>query len=477
VPLDYSNPSGQTITIAVSKIPAANPATRRGVLLFNPGGPGGSGLFFPAELVALGLPQSVLDTYDLIGFDPRGIGESTPVTCNLTAQQADQAFPLLAQSGGFSASVQFAQLIANGCASASTSSLLPYMTTANTAQDMDQIRQGLGDATISYYGVSYGTYLGAVYASLFPQNTDRFILDSNVDPQWVWQTQFRDFGPGGALRFPDFANYAAANNSTYGLGSTPAQVTQDFFTLESNLEQNPQPLTAFFTDGTSVNGPVFQLVSFSLMYFASELPEDAGVWQELQAELAASSTSSTAVQAGFQTYPAVPIDNGVAGGLAVVCDDVAWPTDVSEYQSNLNADSAKWPMYGSLGSNIQACAFWPNQPVAPLVQISSVGPRNILMLQNERDLATTYTGALQMHTDLGHRSRLVSVDEGGHGVYVFNPNTCANDAATAYLVNGTFPSSDVLCPANPTTATAAPLSPAQQTVLRRIRRQMTPLRH
>jgi hypothetical protein len=319
-----------------------------------------------------------------------------------------------------------------------------------------------------------------VYASLFPQNTDRFILDSNVDPQWVWQTQFRDFGPGGAVRFPDFANYAAANNSTYGLGSTPAQITQDFFTLESSLERNPQPLDTptfpIFPDGTLVNGPLFQLVTLSFMYFASELPEDAGIWQTLQAELAASSTSSTVAQAGFQAFPAVPVDNGVSGGMAVVCDDVAWPTDVSEYRSNLNADSAAWPMFGSVGSNIQACAFWPNRPVAPVVQISSVGPSNILMLQNFGDPATIYTGALQMHTDLGQRSRLVSVDAGGHGVYVFNPNTCANDAATAYLVNGTFPSSDVLCPANPTTATAAPLSPAQQAVLRQIRRQMTPLR-
>jgi pimeloyl-ACP methyl ester carboxylesterase len=473
VPLDYQNPNGQTISVAVSRITAANPSLRRGVLLLNPGGPGGSGLDLP-RLFSTALPQSVLDRYDLIGFDPRFIGRSTPLTCNLTEQQSDQAFPMLTQSGGFPATVQFAQLIANDCAHAA-SGMLPFITTVNTARDMEQIRQGLGEDKISYLGYSYGTYLGAVYASLFPQRTDRFILDSSVDPQWVWRTQFRGWGQGGKLRFPDFANFAAANNSTYQLGSTPDQINQLFFDLRSKLAQNPVPLPSEFSDGTLVNGPVFTAITFGNMYFESDLPNLAWDWQQLKASTGSASEASPAMaKPAAASFPAVPVDNAVVAGLAVVCDDVSWPTSVGEYQRDLNADSKQFPMFGALGSNIQACAFWPNQAVEPLVPISSVGPSNILMLQNLRDLATLYTGALEMHSELGQRSRLVSVDAGGHAIYIFNPNTCANDAATAYLANGTFPASDVSCPANAAANVAAPSSPAREAAIREMRRRKIP---
>lgn len=184
VPLNYQNPNGQKITVAVSRVPAADPSHRRGVLFLNPGGPGGPGLDLPTQFATL-MPQSVLNQYDLVGFDPRGVGQSTPVSCGLTKSQATQALVPLTQNNNFADTTAFMEQVADKCA-ATSGSVLPYITTNNTARDMDQIRQALGEQKISYFAYSYGTYLGTVYASLFPQQTDRFVLDSNVDANWVW---------------------------------------------------------------------------------------------------------------------------------------------------------------------------------------------------------------------------------------------------------------------------------------------------
>jgi len=453
VPLDYRNPAGPHIDIAVSKIPAANPAQRRGVLLVNPGGPGGAGLNIP-RLFTLLWPQQVFDTYDVIGFDPRGVGESTPVTCDLTSMQAVQAFPTLTQSNSFAATVAWAQTVADDCTHAS-GQVLPYITTANTARDMDVIRQALGETKISYYGLSYGTYLGSVYASLFPNQTDRLVLDSNVDPQWVWRTEFRGWALGGEVRFQDFAQYAAANAATYHLGNTPADVTTLFFQTVAQLNQHPVSVPDIINDGTLINGEFFRELVFSGLDFDSAFSGLGSEWDEiLQAEQGVTANQAN----GAPVTPAdtvTPADNQMASGLAIVCDDVAWPTSVSQYQQELTIDSTLFPMFAPLGSNIEPCAFWPNSPKEPLVAITATGPSNILLLQNLRDQATLYPGALQLHADLGQRSRLISVDEGGHGIYGFSSNQCVLSATTAYLVSGTFPTTDLFCPAETTSAAGA----------------------
>ncbi|MGH8186976.1 MAG: alpha/beta fold hydrolase, partial [Steroidobacteraceae bacterium] len=188
VPLDYRNPNGRTIDIAVSRIKSSRPDLRRGVLLLNPGGPGAQGLDMPRAGLIL-FPQSVSTRYDLIGFDPRGIGRSNPVSCGLSALVTLQIFPPLEQPGGFQATADFMRNAADACAAVS-GDLLPFITTRNTARDMDRLRQALGEQKISYLGYSYGTYLGTVYAQLFPTRTDRFVLDSAVNPNAVWRTQF-----------------------------------------------------------------------------------------------------------------------------------------------------------------------------------------------------------------------------------------------------------------------------------------------
>jgi pimeloyl-ACP methyl ester carboxylesterase len=452
LPLDYTDPNGRKITVAVSRVRAANPASRRGVLLLNPGGPGGAGLDLPRVLAAL-LPQSVLDRYDLIGFDPRFVGTSTPITCNLSDEQAAQAYVPLEQKGGFPATAALMRSVADACESAA-GDVLPFVTTANTARDMDQIRQALGETRISYLGYSYGTYLGAVYSALFPDRTDRIILDSSVDPDWVWSQQFRAWGSGGTIRFPDFASFAAANDATYHLGKSPTAVRNLYLRLLRRLAVHPVHI---FHGAVVVNGALFQELTFSELYSDSSFPDLAELLQMVNAAKKETAAIENAVLKALGPRAAlddVPFDNDVASGLAILCDDVAWSRSQVDYQRVFVNDSRRYPLFGALGSNIWPCAFWHSQPIEPPVAITPVGPSNILMLQNRRDPATPYAGALGLRAAFGERARLVSVDQGGHTVYATTPNRCANDIATAFLVDGTLPD-DVSCPAGSSAAAEA----------------------
>ncbi|WP_223778939.1 alpha/beta hydrolase [Streptomyces sp. 135] len=192
VPLDYADPEGRTIRLAISRIKAKSPA-RRGILLSNPGGPGGTGL---ANTLALRPAlKDVADRYDLIGFDPRFLGESTPLTCGPAPRPAPPA-PTTTPREDFEASVRAARDTARRCQEhGDNATLLPHASTRNVARDMDAIRAALGESKLSYYGVSYGADLGAVYTQLFPRRADRVVLDSSTDPA---ATQYELFQRSGA---------------------------------------------------------------------------------------------------------------------------------------------------------------------------------------------------------------------------------------------------------------------------------------
>ncbi|MFH0518675.1 alpha/beta fold hydrolase [Streptomyces sp. M41] len=186
VPLDYSRPDGKTIRIAVSRIKASEPSERHGVLLMNPGGPGGEGLTLPAMILKEKIiPDSVSRRFDLIGFDPRGVGRSAPVNCGLTDQELSLSGPAY-RPETFENDVSQARAIAEKC-QGKNSGVLEHITTRNVARDMDVIRGALGEKKISYLGISYGTYLGAVFTQMFTERADRFVLDSAVDPGRVWR--------------------------------------------------------------------------------------------------------------------------------------------------------------------------------------------------------------------------------------------------------------------------------------------------
>ncbi|MFD2471000.1 alpha/beta hydrolase [Amycolatopsis silviterrae] len=429
VPVNYQDPNGPKIELAVSRLPSANPAKRRGVLLLNPGGPGGEGLGYPSVLSLPGMPspmpKDVLEGYDLIGFDPRGVGHSSPVTCDLTPEQ--MALGNLPYANGPADVVKQAAVAkkeAKQCADAKTGWMLPYITTANTARDMDQIRAALGEEKISYLGASYGTYLGAVYTTMYPQRSDRIVLDSNLGPGGYDIDAMHGFGRGMEDRFPDFAKYAAANPQ-YGLGITPAQVTAKFYDLVARLDRHPV---------AGITGGLLRGAAFGMLYGEFQLKTLAAMMHDLDQ--------------GKEPAPEgpAPSENMFASRFAVICGDSSWPKSIGAYQANVAVDRIRYPLIGAGEANIAACAYWP-APVEPKVRITDGGPANVLMVQNTRDPGTPLANARKLRAAFGDRARMVTVDQGGHGVYVFAPNKCGNNAVNDFLATGKRPATDTFCAA------------------------------
>lgn len=235
VPLDYSDPGGKRIDIAISRLKASSAKERRGVLLLSPGGPGGPGLSMPVD-PALNIPQEVKRQYDLIGFDPRGVGQSSPVSCGLTDEERNDERPYRAET--FAKDVEWARTVADKCR-AEAGDTLRHLTTRNTARDMDVIRAVLGERKISYLGYSYGTYLGAVYTQMFPRRTDRFVLDSATDPARVWRGMFQGMAEGAEPAFTRWSEWTARRHTTYRLGNTPAEVRETFWKLIARADREP----------------------------------------------------------------------------------------------------------------------------------------------------------------------------------------------------------------------------------------------
>ncbi len=427
VPLDYRHPDGRKITVALSRLPSTNPAHRRGVLLVNQGGPGLTGLDFPMSLVDAGLPRRVRDTYDVIGFDPRGVGRSSPVTCDMTPEQTAESVspPFPYRAADVTKAAGAAKTVAHQCLTSRTASTLPFITTANTARDMDGIRAALGEPKLSYYGDSYGTYLGAVYTTLYPDRSDRIVLDSSLGPEGYDAEALRSQGLGFETRFPDFAKLAAADPAQYGLGATPAAVRAKYFELAERLDREP---------AQGYDGTTFRTTTAALLRADAALPLLAKLWHELDVNEPVS----------LPTGAGPGSDNFAASYLAVVCGDSRWPEAVDTYRRNVAVDRVRYPMYGPYAANIRPCAFWP-APAEPRVRITGAGPENVLMLQNLRDPATPMPGALRLRAAFGDRARMVTADQGGHVAYLNGTNQCGNDAVSDYLATGSRPAHDVFC--------------------------------
>jgi pimeloyl-ACP methyl ester carboxylesterase len=421
VPLDYSDPDGTQIDLMISRTASTDPAKRRGILMFNPGGPGGTGLDQPAFLAGRGLPTSVMDSYDLIGMDTRGVGHSSKASCGFVV--GDPYYgnipPFAVDDAAVTGQAAIAKDVAERCAANDKDGRLPHLTTANTARDLDRIRAALGEPKASFYGASYGTALGAAYASMFPETADRVVLDSNVGDTHLDQAGMRRFGLGFEQTFTDFAKWVAARDDSYGLGRTPEQVRRTFIA------------TGFFNE--SLYGNLARL------------------WQGWRKPAA----NPVAAQKANMSEPAAapkadtpsPTDTNLTVFLAVTCNDVNWPEDLDTYRKAVAEDRKRLPLYGPAAANINPCAYWKWEPKEPPVKINDSGPANILILQNRLDPATPYAGGKLLRDKFAKRSKLVSVNASGHGVYVLGGNACALNATTNYLVDGEMPKRDLLCKA------------------------------
>ncbi|MBB4779396.1 alpha/beta hydrolase [Streptomyces rapamycinicus] len=444
VPLNYRDPGGEQIDVAVSRLATATPGKRHGVLLLNPGGPALGGLDTPGTMAPT-LPKAVTDSYDLIGFDPRGVEHSTPQSCGLKDPGVSALFPYPAADGSITKNVALAEANAKKCADTAGENL-KYFNTANTARDMDRIRQALGEEKISYWGQSYGTYLGAVYRSLFQARTDRMILEGNVNATKVWADEVADtWGKGMADRFPDAAAVAAAQDSTLGLGNSVKQVTRTYLALADRLDRKPVPVPG---TSLSLDGPLLRNITYSMLLHNDTLAPLTQFWKAASALADGHTTGADKavlqqVLADTPAPPGVPADNQATMFLALTCGDAEWPHDVGGYATRTAANRKAYPLTAGMPANVWTCAFW-KKPVEKPVAVTDKGPRNTLILQNRRDNATTWEGGLGLHRALGDRSAFVGVDNGGH--YVYDAGTaCADKATVGFLTTGHLPGKDIYC--------------------------------
>ncbi|MFE0104889.1 alpha/beta fold hydrolase [Streptomyces sp. NPDC059009] len=340
VPLDYSDPGGKTIGLAISRLKAGSAKRRHGVLLLNPGGPGAPGLQLPADPL-LKFPAEVKRRYDLVGFDPRGARRSSPVSCGLTAEeQADHPY----KAETVAKDLDRARAIAGKCR-ARAGEKLRHLTTRNSARDMDVIRAALGERTISYLGISYGTYLGAVYMQLFPQRADRIVLDSATDPTRIYRGMFQDMAKAAEHAFTRWTAWTARRHTTYGLGDTPAKVRKTYWDLIARANRKPIPFA-----GQTLTGDGIRADNRTFFHVRKAAERIAGL------KKAAKDKHPT--PPGTPDQGRTPDDSYFSAAWSFMCADTrTWSHAPEQYRREAVRDKARYPLYGDFAAAITPCAF------------------------------------------------------------------------------------------------------------------------
>ena len=470
VPLDYEHPDGQTITIALKKLPASDGDAEHGSLFTNPGGPGESGI----EVVtsAPGVSEELRSAYDIIGFDPRGVGQSTPITCwtddeikqYLANPNDDATNPTEPLKGVTSKNVAAQERIDRGAANAARCAqhsqvpeLLDHVGTRDVARDLDVLRATNGNAKLNYLGISYGTYIGALYADLFPDRVGRTVLDSAMDPLkrssdevQAEQVTFYE----GVLR--QYVEHCQAQGACPLTGSTDEAVAQ-LAAFVDGLDKNP--LTAPDSD-TTINTMSATVI---IRQYAVARPD----WEALTAMLTPAMTNHDgtlmvkAMQGLSELSPQTADEamdstaNRQIMFTAVVCNDNPdTGATASELDAQAAAEKKAYPFFGGASSGTEAyCRGWGHRGKTPPQETRAEGSAPILVVGITGDAQTLYswTRSLAGQLDNGH---LLTVEGYGHGA--FNRNTCATTAITGFLVNGTMPDEGTTCAADPQPAAGEP---------------------
>ncbi|MFA1550969.1 alpha/beta hydrolase [Actinomadura chokoriensis] len=436
VPLDHSRPGGRTIKLALSRLPATDRAHRIGTMVLNSGGPGEPTLAMPLQTRAA--MKDVAARYDLVGLDPRFVGRSTPLDCGWpVGLWLRSAGPTRAR---FDHQVAVQRDLAERCAR-SHADVLPYANTRDTARDIDLVRRVLGERRISFLGYSYGSYLGAVYAQMFPGRTDRVVLDSAGDPR-KWgprATQGTEDEAERALR--GWAAWAAARHGAYRLGATPARVLATVNAILTAAEDRPLSVGPYEVDD--------QLVPYLL---------SVGSGDDRPAARAEFTSTVQTLHEAAQRRPADPgprLDELLAFVLtsagsplagptaAITCGDRAAPRDPDVYWNDVQRSRARHPLFGPLKNNIWPCAFWPSRPRERPTRIAN--PTPVLIVSATGDTATTYEGSRAMHRALTGSRLLTLRGATAHGIYGEYGNACVDAEVNAYLATGTLPATDPTC--------------------------------
>ncbi|MFJ2226012.1 alpha/beta hydrolase [Streptomyces halstedii] len=439
-PLDHDRPSGRRITLALSRVPHTA-KTSRGPLLVNPGGPGGSGLSL-AGFVASALPAKVAAQYDVIGFDPRGVGDSTPAL-DCVPGYFDPVRPGSVPDSLRSerANRERAASFAAACGE-KHGDLLPYMDSVSAAKDLDVIRQALGARQINYFGYSYGTYLGAVYAKLFPERVRRLVLDSIVDPDGVWYEDNLGQDYAFDARHKAFTAWVAKHDATYRLGTDPAKVEAAWYRMRDAVRKRPA--------GGTVGPSELEDIFLPGGYYN-------GYWPELAEVFAAyvNDADEDALATAYEDFAAVDAsgDNGYSVYTAVQCRDAAWPRSWTTWRNDTARAHSKAPLMAWNNTWYNApCATWPVAPLNP-VRVTNDRIPPALLFQATDDAATPYEGGVTMHRKLKGSSLVVEEGGGNHGISL-SGNDCLDAYLVDYLTDGTLPRSggsgpDAVCDALP----------------------------
>jgi pimeloyl-ACP methyl ester carboxylesterase len=439
-PLDWADPKGATIGIALIRARTSGDQSKRiGSLIFNFGGPGGSGV---TTLPAFGEDYTKLRTrYDLVSFDPRGVGRSAGVKCeddsqldvffqqDATPDDPAEQKNLLNNTKAFNAACE-----------KNSGRTLPHVPTTDAARDMDLMRQVLGDAKLHYFGISYGTELGGVYAHLFPKHVGRAVFDAVVDPTQNPEQSALGQARGFQLALDNFAADCTSKTEPCPIGDTPQDVKDRIAKLLKDLDSKPIPgvFPRQLTQTEATNGIAQALYSKDFWEYLTEGLDQAYSGDGKVLMLLSDSMNGRNKNGQYS--------NLVAANISINCVDEKPRYTVSDVQAGLPAFRAASPLFGDfLAWGMLSCTDWAVPGAADHPDVSAAGAAPILVVGNTGDPATPYQGAKKMVDALGKGVGVELTYKGqGHGAYD-SGNKCVHDAVNGYLLNGTVPPAGTVC--------------------------------
>ncbi|TDD57385.1 alpha/beta hydrolase [Kribbella antibiotica] len=459
VPTDYDRPNGPTTTIALTRLPASDPAKKIGTLFTNPGGPGGPGVPFIQQVAQYAYSADVRAKFDILGFDPRGVGQSDPVTCYPTAAEEAAAF------AGFSAfpvtakeERKYLAAIAKFSVNCRTTSpdRFRHYSTANVARDMDLLRQAVGDKKLTYVGYSYGTYLGATYAKLFPNNVRALALDGTVVPEW-WSGSNGDKQPFGArIRQGEGASdsYKQFLLECKKAGDACAlnQIGDPTTVVEKTLARvKATPIIIPLPDGTTLKMDYATLVSYMFTQFYSsyaypglaESLAELATWPTARAKAAAKSAPKATES--LIEWNRRKEEYTSAGSSMQMCVETQLTGRPLAFPSYADAADKRAPHFG----RFRTWAGFECEFLGLKDQDAFVGPwknnvkEPVLVFGTRHDPATPYEGT-RPYADLWPDARMVTIEGWGHSTSL-GGSACADQLLTKYLTTLAAPADGSTC--------------------------------
>ncbi|MFJ6389585.1 alpha/beta hydrolase [Streptomyces sp. NPDC091972] len=444
-PLDYDRPAGGDVRLAVTRKKATGPGERLGSLFVNPGGPGGSAVGYAQAYAGIGYPAEVRARYDVVAVDPRGVARSEPVTCldgpdmdtytqtDTTPDDARETAELV------DAYKEFAE----ECG-ARSARLLRHVSTVETARDMDIVRAALGDAKLNYVGASYGTFLGATYAGLFPGRSGRLVLDGAMDPSLPARRLNLDQTAGFETAFQSFAKDCVQQpDCPLGTKGTPsARVGRNLKAFFRKLDAHPIPTGD--AAGRTLGEALATTGVIAAMY-------DESSWAQLREALgsAMKDNDGAGLLVLADSYYERDADGGysnlMSANAAVNCLDLPPAYDSpEEVEKAVPTFEKASPVFGKgLAWASLGCAYWPVAPTGEPHRIEARGAGPIVVVGTTRDPATPYRWARALAGQLTS-SRLLTYEGDGHTAYG-RGSACVDSAINAYLLRGTPPAPGKRC--------------------------------